>query len=279
MASTLAGRRLLALRAGVLAGAAALPLAAPAVPAFAAPGDNGDVKIHSTGVPFNDPRDESKVCKFYLDAFNFDTVQLISWEIDQQQPAGTRTLSGTIVLAGGTGHTTNLSVPDGSYKLSWSFVGQTGPTKQKTFTVDCASGDPSSPPLNDPASQPGNQQGNQPGDQTGSQQGNQQSGQTGSQHGNQQGGQTDSQQGNQPGNQQGGQTDSQQGNQPGAHPATPPKQQGDMPKHQGDMPKGGIAAGVGGASQDLNPAEIAVGGSLLLGAGWLAARRLRRSRR
>ncbi|MFG2692869.1 hypothetical protein [Kitasatospora sp. NPDC048407] len=252
MASTLAGRRLLALRAGVLAGAAALPLAAPAVPAFAAPGDHGDVKIHSTGVPFNDPRDESKVCKFYLDAFNFDTVQLISWEIDQQQPAGTRTLSGTIVLAGGTGHTTNLSVPDGSYKLSWSFVGQTGPAKQKTFTVDCASGDPSSPPPNEPASQTGNQQGGQPGNQ----QGNQQSGQTGSQQSNQQSGQT----GSQPGNQQ------------GAHPADPPK-------HQGDMPKGGIAAGVGGASQDLNPAEIAVGGSLLLGAGWLAARRLRRSRR
>ncbi|MFI9782784.1 hypothetical protein ACIHEI_04610 [Kitasatospora sp. NPDC051984] len=272
MASTLAGRRLLALRAGVLAGAAALPLAAPAVPAFAAPGDHGDVKIHSTGVPFNDPRDESKVCKFYLDAFNFDTVQLISWEIDQQQPAGTRTLSGTIVLAGGTGHTTNLSVPDGSYKLSWSFVGQTGPTKQKTFTVDCASGDPSSPPPNEPASQPGNQQGGQPGNQ----QGNQQGGQPGNQQGNQQGGQQGNQQsvqtGSQQSNQQSGQTGSQQGDQQGAHPAMPPK-------HQGDMPKGGIAAGVGGASQDLNPAEIAVGGSLLLGAGWLAARRLRRSRR
>ncbi|MFD8477963.1 hypothetical protein [Kitasatospora sp. NPDC059673] len=251
MASTLAGRRLLALRAGVLAGAAALPLAAPAVPAFAAPGDRGDVKIHSTGVPLNDPRDETKVCRFYLDALNFDTVPLVSWEIDQQQPAGTKALSGSIVLTAGTGHTTNLSVPDGSYRLTWSFVGQTGPARQKTFTVDCASGDPSSPApnaANAPADPPGNQQGSQPGTQQGAQQGSQ------------------------PGSQQGSQHGSQQGDPPAAHPAT-------QPKHQGDMPKGGIAAGVGGASQGMNPAEIAVGGSLLVGAAWLVTRRLRRSRR
>ncbi|WP_052509272.1 hypothetical protein [Kitasatospora griseola] len=217
MASTLAGRRLRALRAGVLLGAAALPLAAPAAPAFAAPGDNGDVKIHSTGVPFNDPRDETKVCKFYLDAVNFDTVQLVSWEIDQQQPPGTRTLSGSIVLSGGAGHTTNLSLPNGTYKLIWNFVGETGQAKQKVFAVDCGPGAQNSPPPVPPAQQ--------------------------------------------------GHSAEQQGH------SAPPQ------VHQGHVPKGGVAAGEGGGSHGLNPAEIAVGGALLAGGGWLVARRLRRSRR
>ncbi|MFJ8439363.1 hypothetical protein [Kitasatospora griseola] len=219
MASTLAGRRLRALRAGVLLGAAALPLAAPAAPAFAAPGDNGDVKIHSTGVPFNDPRDEPKVCKFYLDAFNFDTVQLVSWEIDQQQPPGIRTLSGSIVLSGGTGHTTNLSLPNGTYKLIWNFVGETGQAKQKVFAVDCGSGAPTAPP---PTTPPGHAP--------------------------------------------------QSAAAPQLHSAPPQA-------HQGHVPKGGVAAGEGGGSHGLNPAEIAVGGALLVGGGWLVARRLRRSRR
>ncbi|MFD5562635.1 hypothetical protein [Kitasatospora griseola] len=219
MASTLAGRRLRALRAGVLLGAAALPQAALAAPAFAAPGDNGDVKIHSTGVPFNDPRDEPKVCKFYLDAFNFDTVQLVSWEIDQQQPPGTRTLSGSIVLSGGTGHTTNLSLPNGTYKLIWNFVGETGQAKQKVFAVDCGSGAQNSPP---PTAPPAHAQ--------------------------------------------------QSAAAPQLHSAPPQV-------HQGHVPKGGVAAGEGGGSHGLNPAEIAVGGALLAGGGWLVARRLRRSRR
>ncbi|MEV7117415.1 hypothetical protein [Kitasatospora griseola] len=224
MASTLAGRRLRALRAGVLLGAAALPLAAPAAPAFAAPGDNGDVKIHSTGVPFNDPRDEPKVCKFYLDAVNFDTVQLVSWEIDQQQPPGTRTLSGSIVLSGGTGHTTNLSLPNGTYKLIWNFVGETGQAKQKVFAVDCGAGAQNSPPPVPPA---------------------------------------------------------QQGHSAEQHPQSAEQQGHSAPPqvHQGHVPKGGVAAGEGGGSHGLNPAEIAVGGALLAGGGWLVARRLRRSRR
>ncbi|MGW4383604.1 hypothetical protein [Kitasatospora sp. NPDC004531] len=209
MASTLAGRRLLALRASVLAGSVALPLAASAVPASAAPGDNGDVKIHSTGVPFTDARDETKVCKFYLDAFNFDTVPLVSWEIDQLQPAGTKTLSGSVVVASGTGHTTNLSLPTGSYKLTWTYAGQTGTPRQKTFTVDCGSTAPTTAST--------------------------------------------------------------------TLPPVPPA--GPEAGHQGHLPKGGVAAGAGGASQGLNPAEIAVGTSLLAGAGWLVTRRLRRSRR
>ncbi|WP_051653539.1 hypothetical protein [Kitasatospora cheerisanensis] len=143
MASTLAGRRLLALRATVLVGAAALPLAMSAAPAVAVPGDNGIVRIHSANVPFNDTRDESKVCKFYLDAFNFETAQLVSWEVDQQPPTGSaKVLTGSITLAGGLGHTNNLSLPNGSYKLVWNFVGATAPAKQRSFTVDCGTGAP-----------------------------------------------------------------------------------------------------------------------------------------
>ncbi|KDN82193.1 hypothetical protein KCH_60270 [Kitasatospora cheerisanensis KCTC 2395] len=101
------------------------------------------MRIHSANVPFNDTRDESKVCKFYLDAFNFETAQLVSWEVDQQPPTGSaKVLTGSITLAGGLGHTNNLSLPNGSYKLVWNFVGATAPAKQRSFTVDCGTGAP-----------------------------------------------------------------------------------------------------------------------------------------
>ncbi|WP_157850095.1 MULTISPECIES: LPXTG cell wall anchor domain-containing protein [Kitasatospora] len=40
-----------------------------------------------------------------------------------------------------------------------------------------------------------------------------------------------------------------------------------------------MAAGAGGSSRDLNPAEVAVGAALIAGAGYLVVRRRRRSRR
>ncbi|MFC0849221.1 MULTISPECIES: hypothetical protein [Streptomyces] len=117
-----------------LAGAALA--GAPA--AHAAPGDNGDVKIHNLGTPFTDQRNEPKVCGFYLDAFNFDVAQGITWSI-QTQPlrAGGATLSGAITLATGVGHTLPLSLPDGQYKLTWNITGGKGAGKHKVFKVDC----------------------------------------------------------------------------------------------------------------------------------------------
>ncbi|CAM5292920.1 hypothetical protein ABZ829_00330 [Streptomyces xanthochromogenes] len=106
--------------------------------ASAAPGDNGDVKIHSMGTQFTDQRNEPKVCGFYLDAFNFDTVQGVTYQISTQPVrAGGASLSGTLQLAAGTGHSTPLTLPDGQYKLVWNIVGGKGAGKQKVFDVQC----------------------------------------------------------------------------------------------------------------------------------------------
>ncbi|MEU8763733.1 hypothetical protein, partial [Streptomyces sp. NPDC048659] len=115
--------------------------------AFAAPGDNGDVKIHSSGTAPDSNKDEPKVCKFYLAAFNFDGLQEVSWDISPQPPkAGSPNLSGKITLgASGDGHTSDLVLPDGQYKLDWTFVGENGAGKHKVFKVDCGT-TPTPPP-------------------------------------------------------------------------------------------------------------------------------------
>ncbi|MES5822485.1 hypothetical protein [Streptomyces sp. RG80] len=109
-----------------------------------APGDNGTVKIHKAPVgnlprtPYGDPRDEPKVCKFYIDAANFDKGQAITWSIETQPsvPNGA-TLSGDISLPDGTGHTQDYTLPDGQYKLTWNITGGMGAGKHKVFKVDC----------------------------------------------------------------------------------------------------------------------------------------------
>ncbi|MFJ5884424.1 hypothetical protein [Kitasatospora cineracea] len=129
----------LLLRAAALA---VLPLAASAVPAHAAPGDNGDVKVHQVGTPTDDQNDQAKVCAFYLDAFNFDTLQQVTWHIDQQPPTGTGTnlRTGQITLLEGHGFTPPVlpQLPDGHYELFWNFAGENGAAKHKVFEVDCA---------------------------------------------------------------------------------------------------------------------------------------------
>ncbi|WP_175409458.1 hypothetical protein [Streptomyces sp. TRM64462] len=124
--------------AGLALGGIAIGAAPPAV---AAPGDNGDIKIHSVGTPPLDQRNEPKVCRFYLAAFNFDTLQQVSYTIvPQPMRAGDPSLSGGITLATGTGHTEELSLPDGMYKLTWTFEGASGAGKMKVFRVDCPGG-------------------------------------------------------------------------------------------------------------------------------------------
>lgn len=125
-----------------------------------APGDNGTVKIHSAPfgsvprTPYGDPRDEPKVCRFYIDAAHFDTVQEITWEIEPQpaDPNGA-SISGDLSLAGGTGHTADLALPDGQYKLTWNITGGMGAGKHKVFKVDCATvpGGPGGPNGGPPA--------------------------------------------------------------------------------------------------------------------------------
>ncbi|MET9439533.1 hypothetical protein [Streptomyces sp. NPDC006610] len=138
-------------RAATLAALAVAGSAFVAVPtAVAAPGDNGDIKIHSVGTPADDPRNEPKVCKFYLAAFNFDTIQQVAWTIQTQplDPNGA-TRTGALTLVTGTGRSPDLSLPDGTYKLTWTFAGQQGAAKQKVFKVDCPT-DPSAPPNGGP---------------------------------------------------------------------------------------------------------------------------------
>jgi hypothetical protein len=127
-----------------LAVAGTVLLGAPA--AVAAPGDNGDVKIHDANTAVDNQRDDPKVCRFYLDGFNFDPGQRITWFIvTQPQVAGGANLSGSLDLPTGQGRTPlpNLTLPDGQYKLTWRFAGENGAGKSKVFKVDCPSGGPS----------------------------------------------------------------------------------------------------------------------------------------
>ncbi|MFF3489318.1 hypothetical protein ACFYXC_39700 [Streptomyces sp. NPDC002701] len=130
---------------GVRTGAAALTTVAlagtallGASAAYAAPGDKGDVKIHAETTSPTDQRTESKVCKFYLSAFNFEGVQGITWTIEPQPTtSASGTLNGTLALPIGTGYTDTLALPDGDYKLAWKPMGGAGAGKEKTFKVDC----------------------------------------------------------------------------------------------------------------------------------------------
>ncbi len=122
-----------------------------AVAAPAAPGDNGTVKIHSVEptrtTPPGDPRDETKVCKFYIDATGFDPNQSIKWSIVTQPPVqGGATRDGVLSLPDGSGSTEILSLPNGMYKLTWNIVGGAGAGKHKVFTVSCPTDPHAGPP-------------------------------------------------------------------------------------------------------------------------------------
>lgn len=144
-------------RAFTVGAMGALLAAGTAPAAFAAPGDNGDIKVHESTTPADDQSDEPKVCTFYLDAFNFDTLQKVSWTIMQQPPnGGQQVASGDITLVGGTGRTADLKLPDGMYKVDWTFEGEQGSGKHKVFKVDCPpTGVISNGPGGSPSATPG----------------------------------------------------------------------------------------------------------------------------
>lgn len=142
--TALAVRPLLSTAAATLAlGSVAL---AGAPVAFAAPGDNGDVKIHHAGRPDEPPRtsetdqrNEPRVCTFYVAALGFDGLQVLNYEIQPQPPKGGMVVPpGTIAVdAQGNGITPDLELPDGHYKVEWTWAGQQGAKKSKVFKVDC----------------------------------------------------------------------------------------------------------------------------------------------
>ncbi|MGW1890251.1 LPXTG cell wall anchor domain-containing protein [Streptomyces sp. NPDC002004] len=106
------------------------------------PGDNGTVKIHDAGTGEELRKNEPHVCAFYLDAFGFDGGQQVAWHIEAWAPTahvkGGTVKSGSLVLdAEGHGRTQNMTLPDGHYKLFWTFDGEHGRAKHKVFWTDC----------------------------------------------------------------------------------------------------------------------------------------------
>lgn len=143
---------------GVMASVLAATPAGASVPHFSGAatssktvgGDNGTVKIHRSTTPVSDRRNQPHVCVFYLDAFGFDSAQSVSWWIKSWPPTGNRSVvsSGVLTLdANGDGHTGDMTLPNGHYKLFWTFAGEHGIAKHKVFWVNCkASPSPSPSP-------------------------------------------------------------------------------------------------------------------------------------
>ncbi|MEU6668905.1 hypothetical protein [Streptomyces sp. NPDC046727] len=106
-----------------------------AAPPAVAQGANGDIRIHRVGVPYGVSKDDPVVCRFYLDAVNFDILPNIAYIIQAQPPLPTAaTVTGIIQLAGGAGHTDPISLTDGQYQLTWVAAGA---VKEKLFRVNC----------------------------------------------------------------------------------------------------------------------------------------------
>ncbi|MFE9170301.1 hypothetical protein ACFYNZ_12375 [Streptomyces kebangsaanensis] len=136
---TLTLPRIFGSRVGVTAALTALTAAGAtwlAAPVATALGEGGDIRIHRVGVPFGVPKDDPVVCRFYLEAVNFDSLGAIAYTIQAQPPLPTSaTVNGTIALGAGVGRTEPLVLADGQYKLIWT-VGTT-PGKEKLFRINC----------------------------------------------------------------------------------------------------------------------------------------------
>lgn len=111
-----------------------------AAPAAVAQGENGDIRIHRAyperdgQMRYDGSKEDSVVCKFYLDAVNFDGLPTIAYTIVPQPPLpSAATTAGTIQLGGGAGHSEVLGLADGQYKLTWT----AGTLKEKVFRVKC----------------------------------------------------------------------------------------------------------------------------------------------
>ncbi|MEU7014926.1 hypothetical protein [Streptomyces sp. NPDC046385] len=136
----------LALGAVTLAGAPA---------AFAAPGDDGDIKVHHAGTVEPDQSNDPQVCEFHFAAFNFNDLTTIHWDI-YNQPPGTppAVRSGDIALdSAHNGYSPDMTLPDGMYKVEVTWVGQQGAKKSKVFRVSCDN--PTTPPTTPPPSTSG----------------------------------------------------------------------------------------------------------------------------
>jgi hypothetical protein len=139
--ATLTLPRTFRVRAGatvVLTALAAAGASWVAAPTASAAGENGDIRVHHVGMPFGISKDDPRVCKFYLDAVNFDNLSTIGYTITPQPPLlSAATVAGAVQIAGGAGHTDPLGMADGQYKITWVVAGV---TKEKVFRVNCHDG-------------------------------------------------------------------------------------------------------------------------------------------
>ncbi|MEU0073247.1 hypothetical protein ABZ027_27400 [Streptomyces sp. NPDC006332] len=135
MPPSVAGTRLGVTALTVLTAAGATWLATPTAVA-APPAD--DIRIHSEQTPYGWLKDDLEVCRFYLEAVNFDALNgPYAYTITALQPPS-YSVSDSIILTNGAGHTQTLAeLPDGQYKLTWTYPPTTGTEKTKNFRVDC----------------------------------------------------------------------------------------------------------------------------------------------
>ncbi|MFF6805120.1 hypothetical protein [Streptomyces sp. NPDC012616] len=132
------GTRLGATALTVLAAAGFTCLAAPSAMAV---GEAGDIRIHREHVPPGVSKDDPVACRFYLDAANFGELTAVTYTIKARPPLkDTATVTGTIDLTNGAGHTDTLGLAEGSYTLEWTLsAGAPSPTT-KVFKINCDEG-------------------------------------------------------------------------------------------------------------------------------------------
>ncbi|MFF1545733.1 hypothetical protein [Streptomyces sp. NPDC058291] len=138
------GTRLGATALTVLAAAGFTCLAAPSATAV---GEAGDIRIHREQVPPGVSKDDPVACRFYLDAANFGELPAVGYTIKARPPAAdTATVTGTITLTDGAGHTDTLGLAEGSYTLQWTLpaaapgVPPAPSPKVKVFKISCPEG-------------------------------------------------------------------------------------------------------------------------------------------
>ncbi|OQR59229.1 hypothetical protein B6E66_36690 [Streptomyces maremycinicus] len=126
----------------VLAAAGFTCLSAPSAVAV---GEAGDIRIHREQVPPGVSKDDPVACRFYLDAANFGELPSVAYTIKARPPApDTATVTGTITLTQGAGHTDTLGLAEGSYTLEWTLAPVDGvpvpSPRVKVFKINCPEG-------------------------------------------------------------------------------------------------------------------------------------------
>lgn len=107
------------------------------------PGNKGTVKVHETGTPDDDRREEPKLCDFRIVGFGFpeDAELAIHIEGHGGPNAGPDTFDGVVTSAqlseAGDWAIDGPTLADGMYKLYVENTTAPGGAKQKVFKIDC----------------------------------------------------------------------------------------------------------------------------------------------